>query len=58
MAELLTEWWNGRRNGRMGEWREWLHTYYLPYTHTNDDDDNDDDDTDDDDDTLIFYSIE
>jgi hypothetical protein len=38
------------KNGRMVEWREWLHTYYLRCTHTDTDDD--------DDDTLIFYSIE
>ena len=38
----------------MVEWREWLHTYYLRYTHTNDIIDDDDYD----DDTLIFYSIE
>ncbi len=42
------------KNGRMVEWREWLHTYYLRYTHTDDTDD----DNDDDDDTLIFYSID
>jgi hypothetical protein len=49
----------GGKNGRMVEWREWLHTYYLRYTHT-DDDNNDDynDDDDNDDDTLIFYSID
>jgi hypothetical protein len=35
--------------GRMVEWREWLHTYYLRYTHTDDIED---------DDTLIFYSID
>ncbi len=29
-----TEWWNGRKNGRMVEWREWLPTYYLWYTLT------------------------
>ncbi len=50
MAEWLTEWRNGRKNGRMGKWREWLHTYYLRYTHTDDDDDDDDNDDDDDDD--------
>ncbi len=42
------------KNGRMVEWREWLHTYFLRCTHT----DTDDDDDDDDDDTLIFYSID
>ncbi len=31
--------------GRMVEWREWLHTYYLRCTHTDTDDDDDDDDT-------------
>jgi hypothetical protein len=27
MAEWRTEWRNGRKNGRMVESREWLHTY-------------------------------
>ncbi len=42
----MAEW----RNGGMAEWRnvvkwqEWLHTYYLRYTHTDDDDTNKDDD--------------
>ncbi len=36
------------KNGRMVEWWEWLHTYYLRYTHTNNNTD----------DTLIFYSID
>jgi hypothetical protein len=27
MAEWRTEWRNGRKNGRMVKWREWLHTY-------------------------------
>ncbi len=42
------------KNGRMVEWWEWLHTYYLRYTHTGDTDDDDDDNND----TLIFYSID
>jgi hypothetical protein len=46
------------KNGIMVEWREWLHTYYLRYTHTDDIDDDDDDDDVNDDDTLIFYSID
>jgi hypothetical protein len=54
MAEWRERQYSGK-NGRMVEWREWLHTYYLRYAHTDDDDDNDDDD---DDDTLTFYSIE
>ncbi len=32
--EWRTEWQNGRKNGRMAEWREWLPTYYLWYTPT------------------------
>ncbi len=53
----MEEWWNGRmaewrerryggKNGRIAEWQEWLHTYYLRYTHTDDDNDGDDDDDD------------
>ncbi len=51
MAEWQ-EWRYGRKNDRIAEWRVWLHTYYLRYTHTddNDDDDDDDDDNNDDDD--------
>ncbi len=30
------------KNGRMVEWREWLHTYYLRCTYTDTDDDDDD----------------
>jgi hypothetical protein len=34
MAEWQTEWRNGRKNGRMVEWREWLPTYSTIYgTH-------------------------
>ncbi len=48
MAEMV-ELWNGRMaewrerryGGKMVEWREWLHTYYLRYTHTNDNDTDD-----------------
>jgi hypothetical protein len=49
MAEWRERRYSGK-NGRMVKWREWLHTYYLRYTHTNNDDDDDDDNDDDDDD--------
>jgi hypothetical protein len=53
MAEWRERRYSGN-NGRIAEWQEWLHTYYLWYTHTH----THTDDNDDDDDTLIFYSIE
>ncbi len=33
-SEWQTEWQNGRKNGKMVKWQEWLPTYYLGYTPT------------------------
>ncbi len=46
----MAEWREQRYGRKMVEWREWLHTYYLRQTHTNDNDDDDNDDDDDDND--------